>query len=246
MWSMNMDWITKLLICADRMRLKLMYRESVTEAKDRLVHHVDVQVENDEDLKATAHDSRKRVAMQRAAKALYAALQDRIVQQTAAKVTKSKPSREQIGDNAPQGSSPFHEHTALDNTRKQTDPEASDCRKSPPGPNERTEIPERSENHIGQLQEICQHNNWPLPKYTFGVTEGLGRYAWQCELTIPLHIGADDADFAVDTETDQARTRVHGTANSKGAAKQASAERTLLWLYRHKLIKQSSCIDHVE
>lgn len=99
--------------------------------------------------------------------------------------------------------------------------------------------------HLFQ-QEICQHNNWPLPKYTFGVTEGLGRYAWQCELTIPLHIGADDADFAVDTETDQARTRVHGTADSKRAAKQASAGRTLLWLYRHKLIKQSSCIDHVE
>lgn len=240
---MDVDWISTLQTRAARLRLKVVYRESVTGVKHRLVHVVAVHVENVADLKATGRGSQKKVAKHRAAKELYALLQDRIDRQTASEVTKNKPFQEQIDDNTPKCSSPFHESSALDTTQKQTDRRASECEGSQPDPDDCTETPrsqehypQQSENHIGQLQEICQQNKWPLPKYNFGITEGLDRYACQCELTIPLGIHADDADFAVEAKTDRVRTQLHGTADSKGAAKQASAGNTLLWLRGHNLI----------
>ncbi|XP_025760264.1 RISC-loading complex subunit TARBP2-like [Oreochromis niloticus] len=221
---MDVDWISTLQTRAARMRLKLVYSESVTGVKHRLVHVVDVHVENVADLKATGRGSKKKVAKHTAAKALYALLQDKIDRQTASKATKSKP-------------------YVLDNKPKGTDREASECEESQPDPDDCTETPrsqehhpQQSENHIGQLQEICQQNKWPLPKYNFCFTEGPRRYACQCQLTIPLDIHACDDDCAVDATTDRVYTELHGTADSKGEAKQAAAGNTLLWLYGHKLI----------
>ncbi|CAI5678056.1 unnamed protein product [Oreochromis niloticus] len=240
---MDVDWISTLQMLAARMRLKLVYSESVTSVKHRLVHVVDVHVENVADLKATGRGSKKKVAKHTAAKGLYALLQDRIDRQTASKATKSKPFQEQIDDNTRKCSNHLHEYTVLDNKRKGTDREASECEKSQPDPDDCTETPrsqehypQQSENHTGQLQEICQQNKWPLPKYNFCFTEGPRRYACQCQLTIPLDIHACDDDCAVDATTDCVRTELHGTADSKGEAKQAAAGNTLLWLYGHKLI----------
>lgn len=157
---MDVDWISTLQMRAARMRLKLVYRESVTGVKHRLVHVVDVHVENAADLKATGRGSRKKEAKRTAAKALYALLQDRIDRQTASKAT--EPFQEQIDDNARKCSNPFHEYTVLDNKRKRTDLEASECEESQPDPDDCTETPrskehypQQSENHIGQLQ-VCQ------------------------------------------------------------------------------------------